>query len=202
MIKRKKRGAEESNLIIFIILALFVGGLVIYFSWKFFTTAGATVDAADPTVTVAVETCRLEIQRQEASYCSSEKRVKLKSGGEMSVNCWYIDTNIRKGAVLEGLEQFVKKTNCETEKETFIGNICSRVFASEPKLKDAENYMVNGEKCVNWKNTLNECNPKDGNEKLKVAPCRCENSSKIYNICQIGQKCNASKTSVAELCSS
>ncbi|MEM4181722.1 MAG: hypothetical protein QXX68_01025 [Candidatus Pacearchaeota archaeon] len=144
---KNKKGAEESNVIIFIILALVVAGTVVFFSWKFFSTAGNLVDASDPTVTVAVESCRLEIQRQQASYCNSEKKVNLKAGGEMIVSCHYIDEFIKKGAVSEGLEISQNAKDCGDETD-FKKRVCSRVnstsYNQEKSLKET---FVNGERC-------------------------------------------------------
>ncbi|MEM4605635.1 MAG: hypothetical protein QW103_01185 [Candidatus Pacearchaeota archaeon] len=203
---RNKKGAEESNVIIFIILALVVAGLVVYFSWKFFGTAGNIVDAGDPTVTIAVEACRLEIQRQAISYCNSEKRVNLKAGGEMIVSCYYIDNNIKKGAVSEGIEDKIIDKKCENEgnrqEEDFMSRVCQRALSSM-NFRDAENFMVNGQKCKNYYNTLvNICDPSDGSGIVNNAPCKCINTTTIYNVCLAGQKCNTSKTEVSALCTS
>ncbi len=93
-----KKGAEESNVIIFIILALVVAGLVIYFSWGFFNTGSRLVNGNDPSVTFAVESCKYEVGRDKDSYCTSDHSVKIKGGGEMIVSCKFIDTDIRKNS--------------------------------------------------------------------------------------------------------
>ncbi len=137
-----KRGAEESNIIIFIILALVVAGLVIFFSWNFFSTGSRLIDGNDPSVLMAVETCNVEIKMNTNAYCDSTKYVKIKGGGEMIVNCQYINENIRRGSMNESLDGNIPL--CTND---FVTEQCNLIKSSGAMENEYNKIRVNGEKC-------------------------------------------------------
>ncbi len=139
---RGKKGAEESNVIIFIILALVVAGLVIYFSWNFFETGSKLIDGGDPSVTIAVESCKIEMAQQPDAYCNSAKVVKIKGGGEMIVNCEYLDTTIRKGFTNE-----IQGVNVNACTSPFFNVTQCTLIKSTTSEAEANKTIVNGAKC-------------------------------------------------------
>ncbi len=141
---KEKRGAEESNVIIFIILALVVAGLVIYFSWGFFNTGSRLIDGNDPSVTFAVESCKAEIRLDSNAYCNSAKSVKIKGGGEMIVSCHYINMNIRKNSLNETQGVAGKVCN-QTQFRIDQCDLINKTGITETELKKVR---VNGEPCL------------------------------------------------------
>lgn len=93
-----KRGAEESNIIIFIILALVVAGLVIFFSWNFFSKGSDMIDINDFVTKAAIQSCQLEINSGGLEgYCYTPKTIKLKDGKTQIVNCKFIEVALKGG---------------------------------------------------------------------------------------------------------
>ncbi len=148
MLNRKK-GAEESNVIIFIILALIVAGLVIYFSWGFFSKGGDILKN-DQTVTLSIESCKAEISIQPEAYCDSAKFVKIQGGGEMIVNCEFLNTKVQIGSLNESIVGLSdNQKNCTT----FNANQCKLIQTSGVLKSDLEKTRINGVKCV-WNQSL------------------------------------------------
>lgn len=143
MISLKKKGAEESNVIIFVILALVVAGLVIYFAWNFFNVGTSLIDGNDPSVTAAVESCKIEIGIQPDAYCNSAKFVKIQGGGEMIVNCEYLNNSVRKGFI-EAASLSV--TAC-TGTPAFNLSQCNLIKSTTDNQVTVNNTIVNGAKC-------------------------------------------------------
>ncbi len=138
-----KRGAEESNIIIFIILALVVAGLVIFFSWGFFSTGSRLIEGNDPSVTVAVESCKAEMKMNNNAYCDSAKYVKIKGGGEMVVSCEYINNNIRKNSMNESFSDGIVPS-CTNN---FVNDQCKLIKDSGVTDEEYKKIRVNGDKC-------------------------------------------------------
>lgn len=111
MMLKGKKGAEESNVIIFIVLALIVAGLVIFFSWNFFSKGTAILDATDPVVQSALQACKAEAAINEGSWCNSIKYVPY-ADSKQYVTCFYL--NSKTGTTIE------TSTECEKTKVTAI----------------------------------------------------------------------------------
>jgi hypothetical protein len=136
-----KKGAQEMNMIIFIILALIVAGLVIWFSYGFFGTGTRLIDGNDPSVQIAIESCKAEMRIQESAYCNSAKTVKIKGGEEMIVNCEFLNENIQKGFIEES---GLNKPDCEID--DFIKNQCSLINQTTDELT-ANKTRISGKSC-------------------------------------------------------
>jgi hypothetical protein len=146
MVKLNKKAAEESNVIIFIILALIVVGLVIWFSYGFFSTGTRLIDGNDPSVELALQSCKYEIERNPSALCNASRSVKIRGGGEMIVSCFYINKNIRPGALDEVIEKLTdpQKTCSDSG---FIKSQCGLIKMSGVEGKAYEDSLVNGVKC-------------------------------------------------------
>jgi hypothetical protein len=135
----KKKGAQESNMIIFIILALVVAGLVIWFSYGFFGTGTRLIDGNDPSVQIAIESCKAEMRIQESAYCNSAKTVKIRGGGEMIVNCKFLD----------GMQPFVEEAGLnkpDCEMDDFIKSQCRLINQTTDELT-ANKTRISGKSC-------------------------------------------------------
>jgi hypothetical protein len=186
---RGKKGAEESNVIIFIILALVVAGLVVYFSWEFFGTGVRLVDGNDPSVTIAIESCKAEMGIQPSAYCDSAKSVKIKGGGEMIVSCEYLNSAVIKGSLNDVAG---KPSSCPA---TFVRTQCGLILRSETDKGILENTIVNGDKC-STKIQVSAC-PDGFDKKILSEFCYCGTGAQ-RSICEAGQYCYVVPAGVTE----
>jgi hypothetical protein len=150
----RKKGAEESNVIIFIILALVVAGLVIWFSYGFFGRGTAILDATDPVVQSALQACKAEMSISQAAWCTSIKYVPY-AKQKQYVTCDYL--NDRTGKTIEGTP------NCGLVEEAVEGvkrNYCAELAKAPGTLKE----IINGEVCEKD----NDGNIKLGSTSLKA----------------------------------
>jgi hypothetical protein len=129
-------------MIIFIILALVVAGLVIWFSYGFFGTGTRLIDGSDPSVEIAIESCKAEMRIQPDAYCNSAKSIKIRGGGEMIVNCEFLDTKVRPGFIAEaGLQ-----TSTCLGPRFFNQTQCGLINSTKDE-RTANNTIINGVKC-------------------------------------------------------
>lgn len=140
--KFNKKGAEESNVIIFIILALVVVGLIIWFSYSFFSKGTNLIDGNDPSVTVAIESCKAEMKLQDSAYCNSAKSIKIKGGNEMIVSCHYLNSEVRRGSIKESY------TSSSCSNRDFVNAQCGLIEKSGVLEKDLKKVYVNGVRCT------------------------------------------------------
>ena len=141
----RKKGAEESNVIIFIILALAVAGLVIYFSWNFFGTGTRLIDGNDPSVEAALQACKVEIARSASALCSSAKTIKIRGGGEMIVNCIFINNSVRSGELNQVIATLPERSRGCTN--NFVADQCKLIEMTGVSESDLKKIIVNGERC-------------------------------------------------------
>jgi hypothetical protein len=142
----RKKGAESATMIIWIIVALAAAGLLIWFNYVFFGTAGRLVDGNDPSVTMAIESCKAEMKVQPTAYCESDKIVSVKRGGDMIVSCHYLDQTIRKDAMKDAVENLpANAKNCDAT--DFIIAQCSKIQNTGVSDNELSKIYVNGKKC-------------------------------------------------------
>ncbi len=136
-----KKGAEESNMIIFIILALVVVGLVIWFTFGFFNKGTDLLDMNDLVTIGAVQSCQQEINlNQLDGYCYSPKEIKMKDGSKRTVNCWFIERNFKESN-FTGVGTL---GTCNPSK--FVGAQCYLLNITVGEA-ETNNTYVNSEKC-------------------------------------------------------
>jgi hypothetical protein len=142
---KSKKGAEESNMIIFIILALIVVGLVVWFSYGFFGTGIRLIDGNDPSVDIALQSCKVEIVRSASALCSSPKTIKIRGGGEMIVNCEFLNNSVRSGELNQVIATLPE--NVRGCKNKFIEEQCKLIEDSGVSGSDLKKIIVNGVRC-------------------------------------------------------
>lgn len=209
-----KRGAEESNIIVFIILALVVAGLVIFFSWNFFEKGGAILVATDPVVQSALKFCEAEKNMMnENSWCTTIKYVPY-AKQKQYVTCDYLNSMTGKT-----IEDVPSCNNAEVDK--VLEDYCLGLGKNPGSLKE----YINGKLCEKDKNGVLIFNKKETfdqveQEKIKeledcvssepktgAAYCKCSitiNGEIRYGECKLkeGQRvnCNPSATILKSAC--
>jgi hypothetical protein len=142
---KNKKAAEESNMIIFIILALIVAGLVIWFSYGFFGTGTRLIDGNDPSVDIALQSCKVEIARSASALCSSPKTIKIRGGGEMIINCVFLNNSVRSGELNQVIATLPEGSRDCTN--NFFVEQCKLIEDSGVSKSDLEKIIVNGVRC-------------------------------------------------------
>ncbi len=138
----RKKGAEESNVIIFIILALVVAGLVIWFSYGFFSRGSDILDATDPVVQSALQSCKAELSINSGAWCTSIKYVPY-AKSKQYMTCDYL--NARTGSTIEGAP------NCTADSVTkVLGGYCVELNRTAGSFEE----LINGKVCKKDSNGL------------------------------------------------
>jgi hypothetical protein len=132
-----KKGAEESNMIIFIILALVVAGLVIFFSWGFFSKGSDILDGTDPVIQTALQSCKVEMSINKDSWCTGVKYVPY-ARAKQYMTCDYLNNQTGK-TIKETPECNLAKVN------EAISNYCIGLYRSSPS---SLNEFINGQECT------------------------------------------------------